>query len=228
VLGEGVGRERERRNRGALTPPAAGQCTGNFTKVVQASPSRSGSRKPAAAIVAPPRDEPRRPRHHQVTEDRYAPQYAIAIARHASDGFWRSSIRRSSTSPIPHMMGNLGARSTKSRGYPSATYRQRSSSSRCRAGCRRILDANAIWPVRSRSSWSRHSSAQCASLQALWLVFWRVVQERRRCALSPFSQATLFEAFPPAEVAIGQACSAWRHGRSEARSHTGRLDYRQL
>jgi DHA2 family multidrug resistance protein len=105
---------------------------------------------------------------------------------------------------IPHMMGNLGATldeiSWVSTGYIIANVIVIPMSGWLSAyfGRRRYLTFSiAIFVLASFFCGASHSLGA--------LVFWRVVQGLGGGALLSTSQATLWEAFPPKEVAIGQA-----------------------
>ncbi|MEP7343616.1 MAG: DHA2 family efflux MFS transporter permease subunit [Gemmatimonadaceae bacterium] len=138
-----------------------------------------------------------------MTEDRYAHKYPIAIAVTLA-----TVLEILDTSivnvAIPHMMGNLGATVDEitwvSVGYIIANVIIIPMSSWLSAyfGRKRYLAGSiALFVV---------ASFFCGTATSLGsLVFWRVVQGTGGGALLSVSQATLFEAFPPAEVAIGQA-----------------------
>jgi MFS transporter, DHA2 family, multidrug resistance protein len=105
---------------------------------------------------------------------------------------------------IPHMMGNLGATldeiSWVSTGYIIANVIVIPMSGWLSAyfGRKRYLTGSIILFVAA--------SFFCGAATSLGgLVFWRVVQGVGGGALLSTAQATLFEAFPPAEVGIGQA-----------------------
>ncbi len=105
---------------------------------------------------------------------------------------------------IPHMMGNLGATldeiSWVSVGYIIANVIVIPMSSWLSAyyGRRRYLTTSILLFVAA--------SFFCGASTSLWeLVFWRVVQGVGGGALLSTAQSTLWEAFPPHEVAIGQA-----------------------
>ena len=138
-----------------------------------------------------------------MTEDRYAHKYAIAIAVTLA-----TVLEIIDTSivnvAIPHMMGNLGATVDEitwvSVGYIIANVIVIPMSSWLSAyfGRKRYLAGSiALFVV---------ASFFCGTATSLGsLVFWRVVQGTGGGALLSVSQATLFEAFPPSEVVIGQA-----------------------
>jgi MFS transporter, DHA2 family, multidrug resistance protein len=105
---------------------------------------------------------------------------------------------------IPHMMGNLGATldeiSWVSTGYIIANVIVIPMSGWLSAyfGRKRYLTGSIVLFVAA--------SFFCGAATSLGgLVFWRVVQGIGGGALLSTAQATLFEAFPPAEVGIGQA-----------------------
>jgi DHA2 family multidrug resistance protein len=105
---------------------------------------------------------------------------------------------------IPHMMGNLGATldeiSWVSVSYIVANVIVIPMSSWLSAyfGRKRYLTTSILIFV--------SASFFCGASTTLWqLVFWRVVQGIGGGALLSTAQATLWEAFPPHEVAIGQA-----------------------
>jgi len=135
--------------------------------------------------------------------DKYRHKYLIAIAVTMA-----AVLELIDTSivnvAIPHMMGNLGATldeiSWVSVGYIIANVIVIPMSSWLSAyfGRRRYLTASILLFVAA--------SFFCgASTTLLQLVFWRVVQGIGGGALLSTAQATLWEAFPPHEVAIGQA-----------------------
>ncbi|MBV6521861.1 MAG: Multidrug export protein EmrB [Gemmatimonadaceae bacterium] len=138
-----------------------------------------------------------------MSDPRYAHKYAIAIAVTLA-----TVLEIIDTSivnvAIPHMMGNLGATIDEitwvSVGYIIANVIVIPMSSWLSAffGRKRYLSASiALFVV---------ASFFCGTADSLGsLVFWRVVQGTGGGALLSTSQATLFEAFPPDEVAIGQA-----------------------
>src|SRR5499427_3845554 len=136
-------------------------------------------------------------------EDKYKYKYLIAIAVTLA-----AVLELIDTSivnvAIPHMMGNLGATldeiSWVSTGYIIANVIVIPMSGWLSAyfGRKRYLTGSIIVFV--------VSSFFCGAATSLGgLVFWRVVQGIGGGALLSTAQATLFEAFPPAEVGIGQA-----------------------
>jgi MFS transporter, DHA2 family, multidrug resistance protein len=148
----------------------------------------------SAHIVAP---------HAEELEDRYKHKYLIAIAVTLA-----AVLELVDTSivnvAIPHMMGNLGATldeiSWVSTGYIIANVIVIPMSGWLSAyfGRKRYLTGSIILFV--------VSSFFCGAATSLGgLVFWRVVQGIGGGALLSTAQATLFEAFPPKEVGIGQA-----------------------
>lgn len=138
-----------------------------------------------------------------MTDDRYRYKYQIAIAVTLA-----TVLEIIDTSivnvAIPHMMGNLGATVDEitwvSVGYIIANVIVIPMSSWLSAyfGRKRYLAGSiAIFVI---------ASFFCGNAGSLGsLVFWRVVQGIGGGALLSTAQATLFEAFPPGEVAIGQA-----------------------
>ncbi|MCU0626369.1 MAG: DHA2 family efflux MFS transporter permease subunit [Gemmatimonadaceae bacterium] len=105
---------------------------------------------------------------------------------------------------IPHMMGNLGATLDEiawvSTGYIIANVIVIPMSSWLAGwfGRRRYLTISILIFV--------VSSFMCGASTGLWeLVIWRVIQGLGGGALLSTAQATLFEAFPPDEVGMGQA-----------------------
>ena len=106
---------------------------------------------------------------------------------------------------IPHMMGNLGATldeiSWVSTGYIIANVIVIPMSSWLSALLRAQAVSHGLDPAVRRRR--RSSAARRASLGGL--IFWRVVQGLGGGALLSTAQSTLFEAFPPKEVGIGQA-----------------------
>src|SRR5215475_6418218 len=136
-------------------------------------------------------------------EDKYKYKYLIAIAVTLA-----AVLELIDTSivnvAIPHMMGNLGATldeiSWVSTGYIIANVIVIPMSGWLSAyfGRKRYLTGSIILFV--------VSSFFCGAATSLGgLVFWRVVQGIGGGALLSTAQATLFEAFPPKEVGIGQA-----------------------
>ena len=148
----------------------------------------------SAYIVAPSADE---------LDDKYKHKYLIAIAVTLA-----AVLELVDTSivnvAIPHMMGNLGATldeiSWVSTGYIIANVIVIPMSGWLSAyfGRKRYLTGSIVLFV--------VSSFFCGAATSLGgLVFWRVVQGIGGGALLSTAQATLFEAFPPKEVGIGQA-----------------------
>src|SRR3954454_2201526 len=140
---------------------------------------------------------------HVVAEDRYKYKYLIAIAVTLA-----AVLELIDTSivnvAIPHMMGNLGATldeiSWVSTGYIIANVIVIPLSSWLSGyfGRKRYLTGSILLFVLS--------SFFCGAATSLGgLVFWRVVQGIGGGALLSTAQSTLFEAFPPKEVGIGQA-----------------------
>ena len=138
-----------------------------------------------------------------VTDDRYRYKYFIAIAVTLA-----ATLELVDTSivnvAIPHMMGNLGATldeiSWVSVGYIVANVIVIPMSPWLSAyyGRRRYLTGSiALFIVASIFCGASGSLAS--------LVFWRVVQGIGGGALLSTAQSTLWEAFPPHEVGIGQA-----------------------
>jgi DHA2 family multidrug resistance protein len=138
-----------------------------------------------------------------VTEDKYKYKYLIAIAVTLA-----AVLELIDTSivnvAIPHMMGNLGATldeiSWVSTGYIIANVIVIPMSGWLSAyfGRKRYLTGSIVLFI--------VSSFFCGAATSLGgLVFWRVVQGIGGGALLSTAQATLFEAFPPKEVGIGQA-----------------------
>ncbi|MDQ6886701.1 MAG: DHA2 family efflux MFS transporter permease subunit [Gemmatimonadota bacterium] len=136
-------------------------------------------------------------------EDRYAHKYLIAAAVTLA-----AMLELIDTSivnvAIPHMMGNLGATLDEiawvSTGYIVANVIVIPMSGWLSAyfGRRRYLAGSIALFVLS--------SFFCGAATSLWgLVFWRVIQGIGGGALLSTAQSTLFEAFPPEEVGIGQA-----------------------
>src|SRR6476620_5838771 len=148
----------------------------------------------SAYVVAPGPDE---------LEDKYKHKYLIAIAVTLA-----AVLELVDTSivnvAIPHMMGNLGATldeiSWVSTGYIIANVIVIPMSGWLSAyfGRKRYLTGSIILFI--------ISSFFCGAATSLGgLVFWRVVQGIGGGALLSTAQSTLFEAFPPEEVGIGQA-----------------------
>jgi DHA2 family multidrug resistance protein len=138
-----------------------------------------------------------------VDPDKYKYKYLIAIAVTLA-----AVLELVDTSivnvAIPHMMGNLGATldeiSWVSTGYIIANVIVIPMSGWLSAyfGRKRYLTGSIILFVAA--------SFFCGAATSLGgLVFWRVIQGIGGGALLSTAQATLFEAFPPAEVGIGQA-----------------------
>src|SRR4051812_10816221 len=136
-------------------------------------------------------------------EDKYKYKYLIAIAVTLA-----AVLELIDTSivnvAIPHMMGNLGATldeiSWVSTGYIIANVIVIPMSGWLSAyfGRKRYLTGSIILFVAA--------SFFCGAATTLGgLVFWRVVQGIGGGALLSTAQSTLFEAFPPKEVGIGQA-----------------------
>ncbi len=165
--------------------------------------------QPTSAL-APPNERPARtpaarPSGTTAThaDDRYKHKYAIAIAVTLA-----AVLELIDTSivnvAIPHMMGNLGATvdeiSWVSVGYIIANVIVIPMSSWLSAyfGRRRYLTGSIALFVMA--------SFFCGAATSLGgLVFWRIVQGIGGGALLSTAQTTLFESFPPDEVAIGQA-----------------------
>ncbi|HEX3868336.1 MAG TPA: DHA2 family efflux MFS transporter permease subunit, partial [Gemmatimonadaceae bacterium] len=136
-------------------------------------------------------------------EDKYKYKYLIAIAVTLA-----AVLELIDTSivnvAIPHMMGNLGATldeiSWVSTGYIIANVIVIPTSGWLSAyfGRKRYLTGSILLFVLA--------SFFCGAATSLaGLVFWRVVQGVGGGALLSTAQSTLFEAFPPEEVGIGQA-----------------------
>src|ERR1051325_6827046 len=154
----------------------------------------SGPRGTARAFV---------PREVVADDDKYKYKYLIAIAVTLA-----AVLELIDTSivnvAIPHMMGNLGATldeiSWVSTGYIIANVIVIPMSGWLSAyfGRKRYLTGSIMLFVAS--------SFFCGAATSLGgLVFWRVVQGLGGGALLSTAQSTLFEAFPPKEVGIGQA-----------------------
>src|SRR5256885_1058131 len=135
--------------------------------------------------------------------DKYAHKYLIAIAVTMA-----AVLELIDTSivnvAIPHMMGNLGATideiSWVSTGYIIANVIVIPMSGWLSGyfGRRRYLTASILLFVLA--------SFFCGAATSLGgLIFWRVVQGLGGGALLSTAQSTLFEAFPPKEVGVGQA-----------------------
>jgi DHA2 family multidrug resistance protein len=140
---------------------------------------------------------------HAPPEDKYKHKYLIAIAVTLA-----AVLELIDTSivnvAIPHMMGNLGATLDEiawvSTGYIIANVIVIPMSGWLSAyfGRKRYLVGSiTLFVLASFFCGAAHS--------LLSLVFWRVVQGIGGGALLSTAQATLFEAFPPKEVGIGQA-----------------------
>jgi DHA2 family multidrug resistance protein len=138
-----------------------------------------------------------------VAVDKYKYKYLIAIAVTLA-----AVLELIDTSivnvAIPHMMGNLGATldeiSWVSTGYIIANVIVIPMSSWLSGyfGRKRYLTGSILLFVAA--------SFFCGAASSLGgLIFWRVVQGLGGGALLSTAQATLFEAFPPKEVGIGQA-----------------------
>jgi DHA2 family multidrug resistance protein len=156
----------------------------------------SGPRGTAQIVV-------RREPEAVVPEDKYKYKYLIAIAVTLA-----AVLELIDTSivnvAIPHMMGNLGATldeiSWVSTGYIIANVIVIPMSGWLSAyfGRKKYLTGSILLFVLS--------SFFCGAATSLGgLVFWRVVQGIGGGALLSTAQSTLFEAFPPQEVGIGQA-----------------------
>ena len=138
-----------------------------------------------------------------VAEDKYRYKYLIAIAVTLA-----AVLELIDTSivnvAIPHMMGNLGATldeiSWVSTGYIIANVIVIPMSSWLSGyfGRKRYLTGSIMLFVAA--------SFFCGAATSLGgLIFWRVIQGLGGGALLSTAQATLFEAFPPKEVGVGQA-----------------------
>lgn len=138
-----------------------------------------------------------------VAEDKYKYKYLIAIAVTLA-----AVLELIDTSivnvAIPHMMGNLGATldeiSWVSTGYIIANVIVIPLSSWLSGyfGRKRYLTGSILVFVAA--------SFFCGAASSLGgLIFWRVVQGLGGGALLSTAQSTLFEAFPPTEVGVGQA-----------------------
>src|SRR5919107_634654 len=138
-----------------------------------------------------------------VDVDKYKYKYLVAIA--VSLAAMLELIDTSIVNvAIPHMMGNLGATldeiSWVSTGYIIANVIVIPMSGWLSAffGRKRYLTGSILLFVLS--------SFFCGAATSLWgLVFWRVVQGLGGGALLATAQSTLFEAFPPKEIGVGQA-----------------------
>src|SRR3954464_10188726 len=138
-----------------------------------------------------------------VAEDKYKYKYLVAIA--VSLAAMLELIDTSIVNvAIPHMMGNLGATldeiSWVSTGYIIANVIVIPLSSWLSGyfGRKRYLTWSILLFVAA--------SFFCGAAGSLGgLIFWRVVQGLGGGALLSTAQSTLFEAFPPKEVGIGQA-----------------------
>jgi DHA2 family multidrug resistance protein len=140
---------------------------------------------------------------HVVAEDKYKYKYLIAVAVTLA-----AVLELIDTSivnvAIPHMMGNLGATldeiSWVSTGYIIANVIVIPLSSWLSGyfGRKRYLTGSILLFVLA--------SFFCGAATSLGgLILWRVVQGLGGGALLSTAQATLFEAFPPKEVGVGQA-----------------------
>src|SRR6476619_4396957 len=138
-----------------------------------------------------------------VVADKYKYKYLIAIA--VSLAAMLELIDTSIVNvAIPHMMGNLGATldeiSWVSTGYIIANVIVIPLSSWLSGyfGRKRYLTGSILIFVAA--------SFFCGAASSLGgLIFWRVIQGLGGGALLSTAQATLFEAFPPKEVGVGQA-----------------------
>ncbi|MEO8562169.1 MAG: DHA2 family efflux MFS transporter permease subunit [bacterium] len=138
-----------------------------------------------------------------IVEDKYKYKYLIAIA--VSLAAMLELIDTSIVNvAIPHMMGNLGATldeiSWVSTGYIIANVIVIPLSSWLSGyfGRKRYLTGSIMLFVAA--------SFMCGAASSLGgLIFWRVVQGLGGGALLSTAQSTLFEAFPPKEVGVGQA-----------------------
>lgn len=165
-------------------------------------PDASVPGAPAAPVLSEAERKARR--KAQVDADpRYANRYLIAIAVTMA-----AVLELIDTSivnvAIPHMMGNLGATldeiSWVSTGYIIANVIVIPMSGWLSSyfGRRRYLTASILLFVAA--------SFFCGAATSLvGLVLWRVVQGLGGGALLSTAQSTLFEAFPPEEVGVGQA-----------------------
>jgi DHA2 family multidrug resistance protein len=153
--------------------------------------------------AASPGDQRHGARFDEVTGDKYRHKYLIGIA--VTMAAMLELIDTSIVNvAIPHMMGNLGATldeiSWVSTGYIIANVIVIPMSGWLAGhfGRRRYLTTSiAIFVT---------ASFFCGAAGSLGsLVFWRVIQGLGGGALLSTAQATLWEAFPPKEVAIGQA-----------------------
>src|SRR3954463_6098938 len=142
-------------------------------------------------------------RDAEVVEDKYKYKYLIAIAVTLA-----AVLELIDTSivnvAIPHMMGNLGATldeiSWVSTGYIIANVVVIPLSSWLSGyfGRKRYLTGSILVFVAA--------SFFCGAASTLGgMIFWRVVQGLGGGALLSTAQSTLFEAFPPKEVGVGQA-----------------------
>src|SRR3954462_6090079 len=158
----------------------------------------SGPRGTAAIFVGVPSKTPA-----PAAEDKYKYKYLIAIAVTLA-----AVLELIDTSivnvAIPHMMGNLGATldeiSWVSTGYIIANVVVIPLSSWLSGyfGRKRYLTGSILVFVAP--------SFFCGAASSLGgLIFWRVVQGLGGGALLSTAQSTLFEAFPPKEVGVGQA-----------------------
>ena len=157
----------------------------------------SGARGTARLVAAPA------PGHAAEHEDPYKYKYIIAIAVTLA-----AVLELIDTSivnvAIPHMMGNLGATldeiSWVSTGYIIANVIVIPMSGWLSSyfGRKRYLTGSIALFVAA--------SFMCGAARSLeMLILWRVIQGLGGGALLSTAQTTLFEAFPPEEVGIGQA-----------------------
>jgi DHA2 family multidrug resistance protein len=174
--------------------------------IVEASSLAPALSPDVAGAAAPPAGEPPAPAAASTTPnaaEKYRYKYLIAAAVTLA-----SMLELIDTSivnvAIPHMMGNLGATideiSWVSTGYIIANVIVIPMSGWLSAyfGRKRYLAGSiGLFVLASFFCGAAHSLAT--------LVVWRVVQGVGGGALLSTAQATLFEAFPPEEVGIGQA-----------------------
>jgi DHA2 family multidrug resistance protein len=168
----------------------------NVTPITSDTPTISAGPRGTARVIYAPTGV-------AAAEDKYKYKYLIAIAVTLA-----AVLELIDTSivnvAIPHMMGNLGATldeiSWVSTGYIIANVIVIPMSGWLSAyfGRKRYLTGSIMLFVMS--------SFFCGAATSLGgLVFWRVIQGLGGGALLSTAQATLFEAFPPEEVGIGQA-----------------------